>query len=503
MEIETETRPAILIFGPTGVGKSTLGNLISGHPGLFPVGNTLASHTSEFHLKDCYLNGDQNLPILLIDTPGKNDNRRIDGLSNPKIHEKMVSFLSKNKIRIGCILFCMKQTLRLQEDFLNELKELIRTLGDEHTRNIYVTITQLDTLNDRTKRETIQTLQRDLPGFLRQIPGLRERNILMPDETQIDNFTNSLLRILISSAAVEFKMEEIDLNKPLELMKRVDALLQLRYEDAIQRISSLPGTRNPTEIENLKEMKLLIEIARNQRGDNLCSVLSNLRGSSSQFLKDLLNYFTSDQTLNTLKGDIQAVFLTSNQNHNDESFFHKDSFVKVILGDLDQNLIPNLNSTLVQILERNLQKRAQYLRENSASFSFNQSNFYRSDSEYQSWSKTTGTLGTLGLAIRTVQTFFSTAAAVGTEAAVGAAFFTPLAIGAAVFIALGAAGYLISSILWTREGVIEDVCKQVHGAFLDQRNHESSQPLKEQLRYICLLYVLNCLEMDAEVQGQN
>jgi len=510
--MEERSLPVILLCGPTGVGKSYLGNLISRNPSLFEVGKTLSSKTTDFAFRACSLNGDPMFPIGIIDMPGINDNRKMDELSNPKIYEKLIGFLLKNKIHVVCVLFCIRQTKTLDDDVVNHLNHLISALGSEHIENTFVTITQLDSLNDKNKRETIQILQKDLPGMLKRIDGFNPENVLMPDENQIELFINSLIYILASREPVQFEIAEINPNNPEELIKRIDILLQLRQEDALKQINSLKNqkTQDPTEIErkikDFEEMILLIDIIQEKKSGDLSTVFSCAKECSSEFLKELHHYFTSNENSGTFKRDIEDIFEERNQGQT-EMFLKKETFLRGLLDALDKNLISRVSKSLIKILQRHIVvHRSEHFRTSSLYISFNKNSINHSKFETNP-SKVFGVLGfasgtyggtTLFSATKiALQNHFSSlgAAATATTGKTMSLLFPSLVSKGAFFLALGFAGYAIKIVSWKRVDVIKDLCHQVHKIFLDPEHKDCFQHLRNQLTYICLLYVLNCLEI--------
>ncbi len=508
------TNKAIILFGKTGAGKSTLGNIISANTHLFKVGQSLSSETSEFTLKSCYLNGNPGFEILIVDSPGISDNRMKDGLSDSKIYQRFLNFLKKHNICIALVLFCFAGTNTVPEDFFDELSRFIQIVGKEHAPNVYVTITQLDILNDANQLKKIETFKKDLPGLLKRVQGFHTQNILMPLQNRRQDFMNTLANILRFKEAKIFKIDEFNPCKPAEFLQRINPLLHCFYEDAIKRIHALEAQKkdstNAQELKYHQEMRLLYEIIRGQKGSDLSSLLSCITGSTSGFLNDLHGYFTStSEYLRSFKGDIIKVLEKSSQKHA-EIFFQKETFIKTILNDLEKQILSQISKSFIVILEENINiQRAKQMKTEPPSLSFNQKdiNFSKFDDKMvkgvQYGSATFGIGGALSVAnaARTALQVFFASSAVGAEAGtiatatVAGAFLTPFAIGGAVFAVLGLAGYLISSIVWKRETVTKTLSEEVHKAFLDPKNQDFYKALEIYIKYICILYMLNCMEI--------
>jgi len=507
MQAVSKRRYTIALFGETGVGKSSLGNDLADCQNLFKVGHTTFSETAEFTLESGYLGGNLNIPIDIIDAPGLGDN---NGLLNSKIYQKFASFLLTNKIQLSCILFCIKQTKKLPETIFDDLNNFIDILGKAHINNIYIVITQLDILNEKYKKETVQLLQTELPIILpKKVQGFNPKNIIMPDQSQFAQFIHSMSRILESSRAVTFKMDDFELTNSSEIPSRLKAHLTVTYEDAYHQVKDLlkkyhqEGSVESRMLKKLQEQMILIDIVNHQKGESLPTILECTKSAPSNLLREIYNYFYSDKYDFTLKEDIREICETFNKN--DEQWrLNRSNFGKALITELDNTLLPKVIKSLFKILKKHSQELK---KSKDPKFKDSSTLFLKNRVKIPGLTEavlgaidkgflSTGGFGASCTAISLLTQVFAGASVEGGLVAGGVAgvVSSPLFLVGVGTLAIGLIGYGINSVSWTRKTAIQEITLEIKNIILDPKIAQLSKPLTLVLEYICLLYSIVSLD---------
>ncbi|KAL6053857.1 hypothetical protein QOT17_017718 [Balamuthia mandrillaris] len=151
-------RKAVVSLSSTGVGKSTLGNTITGH-NHFNVSSDPSSETKETIGKDGVFKG---LPIHFIDSPGINDS---DGMDSQHIH-KLVVYLRSLQAIHGVLIALNYQDPRLSSSLKDMLKLFCYIFrSSQFPRSVGFIFTH----SFRTREEVKQRKQQEVTDVFKQM----------------------------------------------------------------------------------------------------------------------------------------------------------------------------------------------------------------------------------------------------------------------------------------------------------------------------------------------
>lgn len=234
----------ILLYGETGAGKSSFGNLILGGKEVFPTSGNIDSFTIE-PLKEMT---STNPPIMVIDTPGFSDSEGRDEDNLRKILEN----LKKEKIDLILVI------LNFTEPRLNsKIQQLIRILCQVFPRNLAYHIGFVFTFYDHNKELKKSRGRKD--------PRLSRRNNYVPKimdiiskETNEDLFLGPPIYFVDNTKNDNNTKEEIKLL--FKFLKTLNPIEEINYqvEYNYREIKPIFRRGDPQEVYDEKEKRFII-----------------------------------------------------------------------------------------------------------------------------------------------------------------------------------------------------------------------------------------------------
>ena len=191
----------IAVFGLTGAGKSSLISKLSGE--IVEIGHGLHSKTNKIQEVHCRIN---NLPVILVDTPGFDDTNRLDA----EVLHDIATYLHvvhKDKVKLTGILYLHKiSDNRMTGVALKNLRLLRNLCGTKNLQNV----TLLSTMWDLTPLADAQRREKEL---------LEDRNFwgrLKADGASVDRYDNTLEEaVRVVGALLQRKPVELQIQSEL------------------------------------------------------------------------------------------------------------------------------------------------------------------------------------------------------------------------------------------------------------------------------------------------
>ncbi len=160
--IRENNRKKILLLGRTGAGKSSLGNVLAGHPfdsDTFPVSASYKGCTHNVRFADEFLNGDMEKPISLIDTIGFEDpDHSLDDTDEKNgIISELVIRLRDYCDHINLFLLVISGDNPRMDKNLIEMIEIFEGMfGEEFWSQVVVVFTKLS-MDERSQKKFKKT----------------------------------------------------------------------------------------------------------------------------------------------------------------------------------------------------------------------------------------------------------------------------------------------------------------------------------------------------------
>ncbi len=179
----------IVLFGRTGVGKSSLANQMSGQ-NIFSVGMSLISETDSVASEVFTWPLDSNIKVKIVDTPGFADNRQ--NMTNGVLLSKILDFLKNLQDGLHIAIFCLSAKTRIDQHDTQELEMLGLLLGGGFFDHVCLAVTQANTLIQEHRQKVCKNFVNDLPGIFLQhgLPPFTQDRILFAD---FDNLGKSFM----------------------------------------------------------------------------------------------------------------------------------------------------------------------------------------------------------------------------------------------------------------------------------------------------------------------
>lgn len=205
----------IVLFGRTGVGKSSLANKMIGKE-RFAVGHDLDSKT-EFASSETFtlfLEEDQKLLVKIVDTPGFGDNRL--QMTNAELLARTLNFLKSLEDGLNIAIFCLSAArARIDKHDMQELEMLRLLLGEDLFEHVCIAITQADTLIPEQRKKVYQNYKQDLPRIFQEngLPAFTQKILFADFDRLKESFLEPLMKLLRTATSYVPKLaEEIDTN---------------------------------------------------------------------------------------------------------------------------------------------------------------------------------------------------------------------------------------------------------------------------------------------------
>ncbi|KAJ8517857.1 hypothetical protein ONZ45_g5026 [Pleurotus djamor] len=248
----------IAVMGPTGTGKSSFINMVTGTDGDKGVGHDLESCTNEIKILkfQCLERSIQD--IAFVDTPGFDDTHKSDIEILNLIADWLKTTYEQEVQLSGILYFHRISDNRMAGTPLKNLHMFEKLCGKDALGNIVLTTTMWDDVDEETGLQREKELQKNYwKGMINQ--GSRTVRYLNDEESAWE-IVDYIVGPKNDSFAVELQHELVDLHEQLpetgagrELYGKLQSLVS-RQQDTLQRLrASMKRQEEPVILDALKE----------------------------------------------------------------------------------------------------------------------------------------------------------------------------------------------------------------------------------------------------------
>ncbi|CAF1334206.1 unnamed protein product [Rotaria sp. Silwood1] len=239
-----------MFIGRTRTGKSTIKSLLI-DPTAVPTDLTLKSGTRE-PLFDSFHVRDNKIVLNIIDTPDlfEHGNTQMEIRDNKKILDTIQMCINREITKFHVVCFCVAITTGINKEDIESIKELVKFLGEEISKNSCLIVTRCESKDENQHKKMCTELLED--NYFKDIAPFFKLGIFFSGSINRDDYNRGnecLLDQFITISDYRVKLIELFTRdiEPFPISEMI--------------ISQVRRARDETLLKNieLKEMRALAE----------------------------------------------------------------------------------------------------------------------------------------------------------------------------------------------------------------------------------------------------
>ncbi|KZT01511.1 P-loop containing nucleoside triphosphate hydrolase protein [Laetiporus sulphureus 93-53] len=277
----TQDRKLVMVMGPTGSGKTTFINLVSGS--MLRVGSTLESCTKEIQLANLDL-GCQ--PVTLIDTPGFDDTVR----PQAEVLKEIAKFLeiTYNRKLTGVIYMHRISDNRMSGSAIENVSLFRKICGERPMKNAVIMTNMWSKVDENTG------IDREIELRRKYFKSALERGATMIRNDDTVKCARAILGFLMLNQPEELHLQyqQVIEHKPvqetdagLEFLRRLQELM----DDALRRSQTERAKENPDN-EEITRLQETVDMLRREESNIQKEIASELSARIQELSQQVLDF---------------------------------------------------------------------------------------------------------------------------------------------------------------------------------------------------------------------